>query len=181
MVGKLWPCSKPNEPHNKAKWFRTGVYWSLSTVRMCGALRKTAVHVHSSLCVTSSSHEGVWLLERHLVVTLAYPYQTQDLVVNPVVCHQGGASQQQQQQQTPGSTCAPPPAARTPARSAASPPLRWGCTPPPPPPPPVLLGARCADLCGRMISVVSTVESVPRGTGTPAPSLYQRIRKVLTR
>ncbi|XP_034436367.1 solute carrier family 35 member F1 isoform X1 [Hippoglossus hippoglossus] len=32
-----------------------------------------------------------------------------------------------------------------------------------------------------MISVVSTVESVPRGTGTPAPSLYQRIRKVLTR
>ncbi|KAM7367498.1 hypothetical protein PAMP_013790 [Pampus punctatissimus] len=32
-----------------------------------------------------------------------------------------------------------------------------------------------------MISVVSTVESVPRGTGTPAPSLYQRIRKLLTR
>ncbi|XP_060948098.1 solute carrier family 35 member F1 isoform X2 [Limanda limanda] len=32
-----------------------------------------------------------------------------------------------------------------------------------------------------MISVVSTVESVPRGTGTPAPSLYQRIRNVLTR
>ncbi|XP_070844242.1 solute carrier family 35 member F1 isoform X1 [Chaetodon trifascialis] len=32
-----------------------------------------------------------------------------------------------------------------------------------------------------MISVVSTVESVPRGTGTPVPSLYQRIRKVFTR
>ncbi|XP_049612010.1 solute carrier family 35 member F1 [Syngnathus scovelli] len=32
-----------------------------------------------------------------------------------------------------------------------------------------------------MISVVSTVESLPRGTGTPAPSVYQRIRKVLSR
>ncbi|XP_030261931.1 solute carrier family 35 member F1 [Sparus aurata] len=32
-----------------------------------------------------------------------------------------------------------------------------------------------------MISVVSTVESAPRGTGTPAPSLYQRIRRVFTR
>nr|XP_020467164.1 solute carrier family 35 member F1 isoform X2 [Monopterus albus] len=32
-----------------------------------------------------------------------------------------------------------------------------------------------------MISVVSTVESIPRSTGTPAPSFYQRIRKVLTR
>ncbi|KAI3364025.1 hypothetical protein L3Q82_010784, partial [Scortum barcoo] len=42
----------------------------------------------------------------------------------------------------------------------------------------------CADLGsvgGRMISVVSTVESVPRGTETSAPSVYQRIRKVLTR
>nr|XP_061806827.1 solute carrier family 35 member F1-like [Nerophis lumbriciformis] len=32
-----------------------------------------------------------------------------------------------------------------------------------------------------MISVVSTVESLPRGTGTPAPSVYQRIRKILSR
>ncbi|XP_077409357.1 solute carrier family 35 member F1 [Vanacampus margaritifer] len=32
-----------------------------------------------------------------------------------------------------------------------------------------------------MISVVSTVESLPRGTGTPAPSMYQRIRTVLSR
>ncbi|XP_077366920.1 solute carrier family 35 member F1 [Festucalex cinctus] len=32
-----------------------------------------------------------------------------------------------------------------------------------------------------MISVVSTVETLPRGTGTPAPSVYQRIRKVLSR
>ncbi|XP_071334488.1 solute carrier family 35 member F1 isoform X2 [Trachinotus anak] len=32
-----------------------------------------------------------------------------------------------------------------------------------------------------MMSVVSTVESAPRGTGTPPPSLYQRIRRVLTR
>ncbi|XP_062415467.1 solute carrier family 35 member F1 isoform X3 [Pungitius pungitius] len=32
-----------------------------------------------------------------------------------------------------------------------------------------------------MMSVVSTVESVPRVTGTPAPSLYQRTRRLLTR
>ncbi|XP_029281133.1 solute carrier family 35 member F1 [Cottoperca gobio] len=32
-----------------------------------------------------------------------------------------------------------------------------------------------------MMSVVSTVESVPRGTGTSAPSLYQRIRTQLCR
>ncbi|XP_068433673.1 solute carrier family 35 member F1 [Clinocottus analis] len=32
-----------------------------------------------------------------------------------------------------------------------------------------------------MMSVVSTVESAPRGTSSPAPSRYQRIRRVLTR
>lgn len=32
-----------------------------------------------------------------------------------------------------------------------------------------------------MISVVSTVESAPRGAGSPAPSLLQRLRRLLTR
>ncbi|XP_060907342.1 solute carrier family 35 member F1 [Labrus mixtus] len=44
------------------------------------------------------------------------------------------------------------------------------------------LGAlRDALTARRMISVVSTVESAPRGAGSPAPSLLQRLRRLLSR
>lgn len=118
----------------------------------------------------------------------------QDLIQNLAASEQGRASQQQVCSTSvslyallciPAHYCLLPAACtRSTGGSAASPlPLRWACSASPPPPA-VLLEAECADLrsaCGSMISVVSTVESVPRGTGTPAPSLYQRIRKVLTR